>query len=337
MRWMNDERGATAVIIAVLAVVLLGLTAFALDAGAMYAERRELQSSADAAVLAVAEDCAIGDVPCNGDYGMNTAEIYANANAPDGATTVQSLDLNTSTQTVSATVISEDAETGNTVLAPMFAQVLGFEGSTVGATATAEWGFPKGARGFPITVSWCEWQKAGGIQEGPPWVGDPTVFYHHDGNPAEPCDAVAGQDADGDGKLSAGFGWLDANLNGFVCETFTEAEEFAPADPGASPANGCTPELLKEKFYDKPVLLPYFDDVTLQGNIGSFHIKSHGAFWITGYYFGGQFKEPDVVTGQFPCSGDERCFSGYQTTMEIYDGDLGGGINNGVILIKLTD
>jgi hypothetical protein len=284
----------------------------------------------------VAEDCAIGDVPCNAAYAANTAQVYSNDNAPDGASKVQSLDLDTTAQVVTATVVSEDADTGSTVLAPFFAQVLGFEGSTVGATATAEWGFPKAARGLPLTVSWCEWLKAGAVQE-PPFSGDPTVFYHHDGNATEECDSVAGQDADGDGKLSAGFGWLDANVDGLLCETFTEAGGFEPADPGAAPSTGCTPELLKEKFYNQPVLLPYFDDVTLQGNTGSFHIRSHGAIWVTGYYFGGQYKEQDIVTGLLPCSGDQRCFSGYPTTMEIYDGELGGGTDNGVVLIKLTN
>jgi hypothetical protein len=315
------------VVIAIMAVVLLGLTAFAIDAGAMYTERRELQSAADAAVLAVAEDCALGDIPCNSSFASNTAQVYANDNAPDGASKVQSLDLDTTAQTVSATVISENAETGSTVLAPFFAQVLGFEGSTVGATATAEWGFPGGTRGFPIIVSECEWQGVGVLEE-PPFSGSPTVFYIHDGNSAGTCEhGGAGQD------LPGGFGWLDASL----CETFTQAGSPAPADPGASPSTGCTAQLLKDKFHNKPVLLPYFDDLDSVGNTATYDVHDYGAFWITGYYFGGQYKEQDLVTGQMPCGGDQRCFSGFPTTMEIYDGDLGGGTDRGVILIKLTN
>jgi hypothetical protein len=42
------------------------------------------------------------------------------------------------------------------------------------------------------------------------------------------------------------------------------------------------------------------------------------------------------MTGAYPCGGDERCFSGYPTSMEIYDGDL-GGTDRGVLLIKLTN
>ncbi len=47
-----DDSGATAVVVAVMIVVLLGLGAFAIDAGALYSERRSLQGAADAGALA---------------------------------------------------------------------------------------------------------------------------------------------------------------------------------------------------------------------------------------------------------------------------------------------
>ncbi len=50
----RDERGATAVLVAVLALVLLGVGAVAIDMGQVYAKRSSLQSAADLAVLAAA-------------------------------------------------------------------------------------------------------------------------------------------------------------------------------------------------------------------------------------------------------------------------------------------
>ena len=41
-------------------VVLIGVGALVIDSGALYAERRQLQNGADAAALAVAQDCADG-------------------------------------------------------------------------------------------------------------------------------------------------------------------------------------------------------------------------------------------------------------------------------------
>ena len=61
-------------------VVLLGMGALVIDVGQLYAERRELQNGADAAALAVAQDCAGGD--CLDE--TTTADTYADDNAHDG-------------------------------------------------------------------------------------------------------------------------------------------------------------------------------------------------------------------------------------------------------------
>lgn len=50
----RDERGVTAVIVALLAVVMLGIGAFSIDLGLSYASTRQLQTASDAAALAAA-------------------------------------------------------------------------------------------------------------------------------------------------------------------------------------------------------------------------------------------------------------------------------------------
>ncbi len=55
MKRRTDERGAVAVMSAVLAVVLLVLAAFVVDIGRSYVEKRELQTGADAASLVAAQ------------------------------------------------------------------------------------------------------------------------------------------------------------------------------------------------------------------------------------------------------------------------------------------
>ena len=42
-------------------VALIGVGALVIDVGRLYVERRDLQNGADAAALAVAQDCAAGD------------------------------------------------------------------------------------------------------------------------------------------------------------------------------------------------------------------------------------------------------------------------------------
>jgi Flp pilus assembly protein TadG len=66
--------------VAIMIVVLLGMGAIVVDFGQLYVERRELQNGADAAALAVAQDCAGGD--CRDETA--TARTYANDNARDG-------------------------------------------------------------------------------------------------------------------------------------------------------------------------------------------------------------------------------------------------------------
>ena len=89
---LGDDAGATIVFVAVILVALLALTAFAVDFGRMWEERRQLQNGADAAALAIAEDCARG--LCDGSYDeYATAEIYVDANARDGAALAWQVDL----------------------------------------------------------------------------------------------------------------------------------------------------------------------------------------------------------------------------------------------------
>lgn len=50
----RDESGAIAIVVAVLALALMGMSAFVVDVGAAYANKRQLQTAADAAALGAA-------------------------------------------------------------------------------------------------------------------------------------------------------------------------------------------------------------------------------------------------------------------------------------------
>lgn len=66
----NEDSGAIAVLFALSLVVLIGLAALAVDVGYWYASKRQLQTAADAAALAGAQDLA---------KGKTNAEIWASA------------------------------------------------------------------------------------------------------------------------------------------------------------------------------------------------------------------------------------------------------------------
>lgn len=324
-----QEDGVSAVFVAITMVVLIGLTAFTIDAGALYQERRELQTGADASALAIAEACGLGE-PCSTPAAETIANAYTDDNATDGFGAIDEVDLDTAAQTVSV-ITSTELDGGGTVFAPFFAQVLGVGGTTVRAGASAAWGSPGSLATLPLIISDCEWVKiAGTEQEGPPFSGDPVVFLFHDGNTTEDCNAQAGQDWDGDDRLAGGFGWLATSGD---CEAHTTVGYWVDEDPGASPSNGCSASELEALVLNQVVLVPFFNDVRGLGANGEYLVAGFVAFYVTGYNFGGQYKEPSAKDA--PCSGDERCLAGYVTTESAYDGTLGGP-DRGIVLIKLT-
>lgn len=74
----RDERGATAVLFALLAMVLLGVGAVAVDMGQVYAKRGSLQSTVDLAVLAAAAELD-GTNTCTAEA-VNAATAYLQDN-----------------------------------------------------------------------------------------------------------------------------------------------------------------------------------------------------------------------------------------------------------------
>lgn len=127
----NDE-GAVAVLVAVMLVVLLGMAALAVDAGALYSERRQMQTAADAAVLA-----GVMELPASPDSAVATAQQYVELNT-SGADNVSFEVRSTwaSNDTIVAVVQDSDMQM-------FFARLLGIDTTPVGAHATAMIGSPR--------------------------------------------------------------------------------------------------------------------------------------------------------------------------------------------------
>ena len=324
MQWMTrvrcGDRGAVGIFTAIVVIVLFGFMGLAVDVGAMYDERRQLANGADAAVLAIAEDCALEVISCDRNTAKVIAAGFASANARDGAAAVDSVTIDRVQQTVRV-VTSTLTSDGGHLFEPFFAEVIGYNGTTVRAAATAQWGYPRSIRGvLPLIISECEFPSGMVVPSAP------RVLYFHDGNPTEPCNAQAGQDTDGDGFLAAGFGWLGTASG---CQIDLATGMWRTADPGASPTTGCSVGDI-ESLVGEPVPLPIFDDLVGVGVGGDYHIAGFALFVITGYNLGGQFRLNP------PCSGDERCVSGYFTTGTVYDGEIGGEYR-GIVIVKLTE
>jgi len=345
----RDERGATAVIVAVMIVALLGFGAIVVDVGAMYQEGRVLQNGADAGALAIARDC--GTSSC-GDF-LTTASSLANGNADDGLSNIEEVCGSGSGMTacidppagipagagyVRVTTKTE-AKDGTDKLPFGFARVLGFNNTTEHRKAVAVWGGPSALQSsLPVTISECEYNAyttTGSVlappQPYPPYPSNPpyseATIYLHDTTGASPCTTSATNS-----DLPGGFGWLDTTSG---CNATSDTSGWFDDSTGRPPPNSCTWVLMAAQW-QTVVAVPIFDQTNnLSGSNGSYHMEGFAAFYVTGYYIVGQYKEPSVVTGHFPCSGQSSCISGYFVDdPSIFTGTVGGP-SMGVTVVNL--
>jgi hypothetical protein len=278
-RRLTGERGAVAMVVALLMVPIMGFAAIAVDVGALYAERARLQTAADAAALAVARNCAMG--AC-GDT-QATAQDLVTANV--GEATARPPVLTSNTVTV----------TGRNPVEHWFAPVIGHDSSEVSAVATVAWGAPGGGTAaLPLIFSLCEWdaQTHGGL---PSTTEERTILFPKKSDTT--CTTSNGLFVPG------GFGWLKTTGAG-SCKATSKVNGNVDSEPGNNPSQGCT-EGDFTALHGKTILLPIFDTSGSTGTNAWYHVYGYAAFTITGYFFGGQYK------WNAPCNGEERCIKGY--------------------------
>jgi hypothetical protein len=79
---MRDESGVTAVMLAILLVVVIGMIALTVDGGLLWVKHRQVRGANDAAALAAAMSCALGKTQAEADA---SADGVAVANVADAA------------------------------------------------------------------------------------------------------------------------------------------------------------------------------------------------------------------------------------------------------------
>lgn len=318
---MTGDTGATAVLVALLAVVLFGFAALVVDVGALYSERRQLQNGADAAALAVAQSCAGGDC---GTF-VTDADGFADDNAQDDAARIAPGEVCGTTTVglpacvdppaslvgsgyVRVTTRTEEAS-GGTLVPPFLAQLIlpGYAGTEVTASAVAAWGAASGVDAeLAITFSQCEYDKLTKVDgmtvyaEAPYAPAMERIVYFHDTTEASSCPAgPSGAD------LPGGFGWLDTDSN---CEA-TITGGWVADDPGASASKDCKAAM--EALLGQTLLIPIFDDTNgLTGSNGQYHIISYVGFVLTGWRFPGT-SQPSTYLPGIPCKSSQTCISGF--------------------------
>ena len=287
---LESERGATAVIFALLLVPILGFAAIAVDLGSLYADRAKLQISADAAALAVAADCARG--AC-GDM-LATARTMILANDPDGNSAQPVLSNSPLSVTVS----------GSTPQQHWFAPVLGHDSTAVSATATVGWGGPSGGTAvLPLTFSWCSFyaQTHGGLPSG---TTTQIISLSKSADTASQCTGPSGN------VVPGGFAFLITPAN--LCTAASAIGSLMNSSTGDTPPNGCTAADFAS-YIGKTVLLPIFDQFGGTGSGGWYRVYGYAAFQLTGYQFTGQYSYGGSKVCGPSSNGNDRCITGYFT------------------------
>ena len=286
---LEGERGATAVIFALLLVPILGFAAIAVDIGSLYADRAKLQISADAAALAVAQDCARG--AC-GDM-LATARSMVLANDSQGNTAQPVL----SNSPLSVTV------TGSTPQQHWFAPIIGHDSTAVSATATVGWGGPsQGTAVLPLTFSWCSFkaQTGGGLPSG---TTEQIIKLSKSAGLSD-CTGPSGN------VVPGGFGFLTTDAG--TCTVTSAIGQQTSSSTGQSPPSGCTATDFAG-WIGRTVLLPIYDQFGGTGSGAWYRVYGYAAFTLTGYQFVGQFKSGGNKVCGPGSNGSDRCVTGYFT------------------------
>ncbi|MFU8891666.1 MAG: pilus assembly protein TadG-related protein [Anaerosomatales bacterium] len=139
----RDDAGAVAIVVAVMLTVLLGLGAIVIDAGMLYSQRRQIQTAADAAVLA-----GVQELPNRPAAAVAFAEDYTMRN---------STDVDDRAFTITRTYAPNDtitAELRDSAMGLFLARFLGWDEAPVSARATAVISSPAayGSRVMPFGI-----------------------------------------------------------------------------------------------------------------------------------------------------------------------------------------
>lgn len=288
MRRLSDERGAVGVVVALVMVPLIAFAAISLDVAAMYWEKQQLQTGADAAALAIAQDCGGGSCGTP----SSTAQDLAVRNSADVGVTavvVGAAPVPTTGQvTVRTSGVSQHA----------FAPVLGLDATQLSAQSIAAWGAPSGGTAvLPLAFSWCEFlaQTGGGL----PSTATERVI-HFAKTSGTSCTGPSGN------AVPGGFGWLQVTSGS--CRTTSAVGDTLYSSTGASMPTGCS---LSDfvAVQNKTVLLPLFDAAGDTGSNAFYHVYGYAAFTVTGYDVGG--TKNSWQAGD--CRSNDRCVKGYFT------------------------
>lgn len=144
----RDERGVATVIIAIGMTFLLASAGLGIDTGSLAYQRSRVQHSADAAAVAIAQDCVLNKSTCTPAGAKSTAEYFATQNSAGGTATIPG--------GVAPTSGSVTVKVDKSIQTSLF-KAVGIDSKPVGAQSKATWGGhpSEGTAMLPFGIPWC--------------------------------------------------------------------------------------------------------------------------------------------------------------------------------------
>lgn len=330
-------------IVALLLVPLIGFAALAIDVAAIHTEKQQLQMSADAAALAVAQDCAGGDC---GPSPVATAQSYATWNQqPDGD------DVAAEILTPALTPFTGEVVVRTTgVQEHWFAPVLDdeFADSTINAEATAQWGTFGGGKTLPLIFSLCKIydlaQKVDGfsydaVTKTFAYEGESSITVielQHPSDSSKIGSTMTDLDCSQQG-MPGGFSWIVPDSSG-VCSATTSVDSIEYNYPGNVGPSGCTATYLREVVDGGAIPLPIYDKASEGGANGEFVVFGYVGFDLTGLFLKTQAGPAVEIGDTTGCKkGNGYCLVGKFTDYEAPSGDTDPNAPNlGTTIVRLV-
>jgi Flp pilus assembly protein TadG len=258
---LRDERGAVAVMVALLMPILFGCAAIAIDTSAVWSARQQVETGADAAVIAVAMDCARGN--CGDIKATSEAAMWAN----DKAAKVADLGPGIGLISVNNRKIDQTITTP-WLVKHYFAAALGHDTGSLTVESHAAWAPATQSRAkVPLAVSRCTYALVKGSMSSASTTTLPLTTAVTPG-----CSAYGVSGPQGTA--------LTAVDSGGGCTTSSTWKGTVAQYGSAGLPAGCTASYLAG-LVGTDLVIPVFDSVTGSGSAQSFHVYGYAAFHVS--------------------------------------------------------
>jgi hypothetical protein len=360
---LTEDGGSVSIIATVLFVggVIFGLAALVVDGGRLYVERAELQRAADAAVLALAQECAGDTSRCTS---TTLAKLYADSNAEDGRHAVVAI-CGTGGPGLSACApaltdvcpvkgtrhiavhLQTESLTGSSLVAPIFARALlgsDHDGTSVRACAVAGWGVPGN---FDIRLGIAIDERCWEARNGAPLIGEDNSKESTAADWEQSIALQFGQANVDCAGINGGFSLLDQELSGeYACRPLIRTGALVEVVSRVTITQQCRDYLRSSHNRIVPIAIYdsnfTVDDEKPTGSKLTLRIKGFAYFHVSGYRIpGNNLNEAPVHVAA--CRGNDFCIYGWfvktgiVSANDIYFGDGDGeGIDYGLRVVRLV-